>query len=55
MADLADRLELPFPKREDLLANALDVTSVDNAQNYENQVTQLRETGFIKAPHPDIA
>jgi anaerobic selenocysteine-containing dehydrogenase len=55
MADLADRLELPFPKREDLLANALDVTSVDNAQNCEDRVARLKETGFIKAAHPDIA
>ncbi|MCP4119066.1 MAG: molybdopterin-dependent oxidoreductase [Desulfobacteraceae bacterium] len=55
MAGLADRLALPFPNREDILADALDINAIGNAQNHENSIAELRETGFIKTAHPDIA
>ncbi len=55
MADLADRLELPFPKRKEILANALAVTSNGSDQHHDNRVAKLKKTGFIKTAHPDIA
>lgn len=55
MADLAARLDLPFPKREEILATAFNDKFIKRSQDHADRISELKTKGFIKTNHPSIA
>ncbi len=55
MGDLANRLGIDFPQREEILATCLDTPFVDRSRDHGSLLAQLKQTGFLETDHPDIA
>jgi anaerobic selenocysteine-containing dehydrogenase len=55
MADLAHRLGMDFPQREEILAGCLNTPFVDSARGHGPPMERLKQTGFLETCHPGIA
>ena len=55
MADLAARLNLPFPTRENIMAESLNFHLISGREDHESKLKKLTGTGFLKTIHPEVA
>ncbi|SLM31023.1 Molybdopterin oxidoreductase domain protein [Desulfamplus magnetovallimortis] len=55
MSDLASRLKIVFPRKESVLLDSLNNPFLSHLGGPDKAIKEIRENGFVKALHPNVA